>query len=238
MEIKNLTIIGFVLAALIEVILVPIYIVCLGNKKPYKLKKMICSTLFILCAIFAVIYQGGFTFFSVAMLIGLVLSWIGDLFLAVSLKGTMFVCGLASFLLAHVAYVVSYTRAISNVSESGAGIKLYELLIVSAMLIMCLIVKKKAKIKLDEMAIPVLLYALTISSMLARAIRLGVECAVVGDIHVCILMIVAAVSFVISDAVLVFIIFKNMHSGKTEGTNLISYYLAQVLLAGSIFFLG
>ncbi|MCM1544607.1 MAG: lysoplasmalogenase [Ruminococcus sp.] len=237
MEIKNLTVIGYALVALIEAVLVPIYIHCLGNKKPYKLKKMICSTLFIMCAVFGVIHQGGFTFFSVAMLIGLVLSWVGDLFLAVSLKGMMFVLGLASFLLAHVAYVVSYTNAISAVSAS-AGVKLYEILIVVVMLLACLLIKKKAEIKLDEMAAPVLLYALTISSMLARAIRLGIECAVSGSVHVCVLMIVAAVSFVISDAVLVFIIFKNMHSGKTEGTNLVSYYLAQVLLAGSIFFLG
>ncbi|MGN0467367.1 MAG: lysoplasmalogenase family protein [Acutalibacteraceae bacterium] len=51
-------------------------------------------------------------------------------------------------------------------------------------------------------------------------------------------MILAAVLFVASDSVLVFIIFKDMHGKKVEGANLYTYYLAQVLLASSLFFLG
>ncbi|MGN0467297.1 MAG: lysoplasmalogenase, partial [Acutalibacteraceae bacterium] len=166
----------FCVCAAVLAVLVPVYVNCLSNKKPYKLKKMICSSLFLLQALAAVLYNGGFSVFSALMLAGLVLSWIGDLFLAVSLKGTPFILGLASFLLAHVMYVISFSRSISDISKS-AMIKPFEIAVVIIMLIVCLIVKKKAEIKLGEMAIPVLFYALAISFMLARACRLSLLCA-------------------------------------------------------------
>lgn len=223
-----------------EVPLVALYISYLNNRKPYKVKKMICSTLFVLAGVIAALTLDKPQTYSVFLIVGLVLSWLGDLFLAFSLRGTPFVLGLGSFLLGHVAYVFAFSAGISQLTGTIAP-AWYEFVVVAAVIAASLIVKKKCNIVLKEMALPVLFYALTISVMLARACHLGFAYSAVGvtasDMF-CLMMIFGAAMFVTSDSVLVFIIFKNKGNNKTETANLVTYYLAQVIFATSIFFIG
>ena len=224
----------------VEVPLVAYYITSLNNRKPYKVKKMICSTLFVLAAVVAALSIDIFLVYGLCVIIGLVLSWLGDLFLAFSLKGMPFVLGLGSFLLGHVAYVVAFSFGVSAITGSIAP-AWYEFLIVAAVIGTCFIVKKKCNIILKEMAMPVLFYAVTISVMLARAFHLGISyCGLdaPNGVMFCLMMIFGATMFVVSDSVLVFIIFKNMSNNKTETANLVTYYLAQMIFATSLFFIG
>ena len=228
----------FLIILLIDIPLVAWYIRSLNKRKPYKVKKMVCSTLFVLAGALASLYgyfNSDFFIYPPGILIALVLSWLGDLFLAFSLKGKWFIFGLGSFLLAHVAYVVAFSLGVLKFMPSW-----YEYIIVAVMLIACFIIKNKCDIKLGEMKIPVLFYAITISVMLARAINIGITALLYASeygLTTCILMIFGALMFVASDSVLVFIIFKNKSNSKTETANLVTYYLAQFAFAASIFFI-
>lgn len=234
---KNLFLAAFFIFDAVICAMVFPYIDALGNKKPYKLKKMICSTSFVMCAVFASLYRGSFSAYAILMLAGFVMSWLGDLFLAFSLKGKMFILGLLSFLAAHIMYLLSFTKAISRISGS-MRFKVYEFVISASIFVICVLVKHFAKIKLSEMAIPVALYAVVISFMLSRSLRLAVELMSGGRTAEAIITALGSVLFVVSDAVLVFIIFKGKNDKITQGMNLVTYYLAQIFLAGTIIFVA
>lgn len=70
--------------------------------------KMAASTGFILTAIAAGAHRSPF---GIAILIGLVFSWFGDLFL---IRGDLFLWGLISFFIGHVCYSVAYTLHRTN----------------------------------------------------------------------------------------------------------------------------
>ncbi len=68
--------------------------------------KMVASTAFVLVAVAVGAFD---TTFGTIMVVGLTLSWFGDLFLALDGRGP-FVAGLVSFLLGHLAYVVAFNE--------------------------------------------------------------------------------------------------------------------------------
>lgn len=71
-----------------------------------RIPKMVASTAFIAVAISV---GAADSTFGKIMLVGLALSWFGDLFLTYNGRGP-FVAGLAAFLAGHVAYVIAFTN--------------------------------------------------------------------------------------------------------------------------------
>lgn len=69
------------------------------------LSKPIASTAFLAAAVAAGALQSGY---GTAILWGLALSWLGDVLLIARGKPRVFLCGVMSFLLGHVAYVTAF----------------------------------------------------------------------------------------------------------------------------------
>ncbi len=105
----------------------------------------------------------------------LVLSLAGDVFLM--LPGNLFVAGLASFLVGHLAYVAGmWTSGVDGV-RVGLGVAV---VVVALALIGRPILRAVRRGSEPEMALPVLAYMVVISAMVASAIGTGVVLAITG----------------------------------------------------------
>lgn len=156
--------------------------------------------------------------FSKLVVVGLLFSVVGDIFLMLEEK--WFVNGLISFFIAHVFYIVGlYKLVIFNVSNLLlSGIIL---LIVAAVFFTFLYasVKKEGGVNLS---VAVALYITVISVMVWLAILTGSS-----------VLIFAALLFYVSDAVLAVDKFKYPFRAA-EYTIMFTYFLAQLLFALSI----
>jgi len=119
---------------------------------------MVASTAFIGVAIAAGALDAAF---GTIMLIGLALSWCGDLFLALPGRGP-FVAGLVAFLAGHVAYVIAFgTRGLSD----GLYVPLAGVAIIGVAVSTWLLPTVPKELKG-----PVIAYIVVISTMVAFAI--------------------------------------------------------------------
>ncbi len=127
--------------------------------------KMVASTAFIAVAISVGALD---TTFGTIMVVGLVLSWFGDLFLALEGRGP-FVAGLVAFLLGHVAYVVAF-------AERGLGDNLF--VPISGVLVLGVAIGSWLLPTVPrELKGPVIAYIIVISAMVALAISTNANLA-------------------------------------------------------------
>lgn len=123
-----------------------------------RLPKMVAASAFVAVA-FAV---GALdTAFGRIMVVGLILSWLGDLFLSYNGRGP-FVAGLLSFLAAHVSYVVAF-------ADRGFGEQFFIPLL--AMLVVAIpIARWLLPTVPKELKVPVIAYMVVITTMVAAAV--------------------------------------------------------------------
>lgn len=131
------------------------------------------------------------------VLAGLFLSWAGDIFLLFEAKGPMFfIGGLASFLLAHVCYIIYFLRCEASYARAWGQFRLWLILALSysAGLVALLFPK------LGELLIPVMAYAAVLTLMLISSI------AVIGSAapQASRFLVIGAICFVVSDSCLAF----------------------------------
>lgn len=178
--------------------------------------KMLASTGFILLCV----NMGGiYSSFGIAILVGLALSWWGDLFL-ISKSPSIFMMGLVAFFLAHVAYCVAFILYAARLTPTLCALGV--LLIPGAVLVHWLYPY------LDKMRLPVLSYMGVITLMVSLA-----AAAAYTSGHYLILL--GAVIFYCSD---IFVARDRfVHEGKVNAlVGLPLYYLGQMLLALSVVF--
>ena len=147
----------------------------------------------------------------------LVFSLAGDVFLMLK-ERDFFVLGLASFLVAHVAYVLGFLvggvgilRLLGGVVVAGVAVVLVGSRIVRA-----------AQESDPQLVVPVMAYMGVISVMLAVAIGSGDTAAVAG-----------AVLFYVSDALIGWTKFVHAHTWAPLAV-IVTYHLAQIALVTSL----
>ncbi len=146
--------------------------------------------------------------------VALVLSLAGDVFLM--LPRNAFVPGLASFLLAHVAFVV-------GLNQVSAGRWLLALpVVVIAVALASRLVRGLRRGGHDELVVPVIAYVLTILVMVSSAVASGNAVAAVG-----------AVFFMVSDALIGEDRFVAPRAGQPLAI-IVTYHVAQALLVISL----
>ncbi len=120
--------------------------------------KMVASTAFIAVAIAVGALD---TTFGTIIVVGLILSWFGDLFLAIDGRGP-FVAGLVAFLAGHVAYVLAFTNR-------GLGDQIF-IPIAAVIVVGAVIGRWLLPTVPKELIGPVIAYIIVISAMVAFAI--------------------------------------------------------------------
>ncbi len=148
----------------------------------------------------------------------LVLSLAGDVFLMLPDVDRFFVPGLGSFLLAHIAYIVGLVAADVN----GVGLAVGAVVVAIAVSSLAPRVITGARAHDRRLALPVLIYVLVISIMVACAIGSVVPAAVAG-----------AALFYLSDLTIGWTRFvRDIRGGRL--IIITTYHVAQVLLVISL----
>lgn len=132
------------------------------------------------------------------LLTALTFSWIGDVILLFADRGEIyFILGLVAFLLSHIFYIVLFnkqtiSKTISNKLSFGAGIGL--IVIYFSMMITTL------GPKLGSLTVPVVIYAIVISTMLYFALKGSFQWEAIPNHSV----LIGALLFISSDSILAF----------------------------------
>ena len=236
----------FGLCLLVELICVPWYLKALWPEKCRKslVLKMICSTAFVIIGVISMFISNNFSPYSITMVIGLVLGWIGDYFLHAKPTNAYFATGFISFFLGHIAYIVAYVRATPLVYSDYKMFNAGEIIVAVIVLVAALVVSKVFKVNFSPKVVKyaIAAYFTLITFMLIRASALG-YCyyANGGEYGVLplVLLSVGAVCFVLSDATLGIIGFGGQKKNyPLKIFNILTYFWGQVMLASSILFIN
>ena len=201
-----------------------------GYKMP--IVKTITSLLFIAICIssYKTIYLN--TQYFIFILLALILSLIGDVFLAFNNSSSdevskMFVYGLSSFSIAHIFFSIAFSTLTPVLVWH---ILLFILISVISILFLNLIkgFDFKGAYKL------VVTYSIIISFMFTRALSL--TSLIHENFWSTILVIVGACLFLLSDLILCFIYFHKKSPSYMTALNLLCYYVGQGLIALSLAF--
>lgn len=235
----------FVLAVALEFVFVPLFLKYSWPDKCWKSfgYKNICSALFFAAGLLAMAISNNHTPYAKMVVIGLLFGWIGDLFLhIISDKIIFFGIGGLAFLIGHIFYIDAFSKAIRETYPSSGAVTWYEILTVVLLVGAVIVYGVLKKIKFNPLMIAVLAYAVTISAMLAKALRYCIGEAVYGtNDHMAMIFItvaLGAVLFVLSDGSLGMILFGGQKKNRPlKIFNIVTYFAAQILLASSIFFI-
>lgn len=219
-----------------EFFLVPLYVKkCWPEKnKTSLLIKMICSTLFVTTAVCAMLYSGNRSTFAYIMLGGFCFSWVGDFFLHVNSKKSSFIIGFSSFFFAHAVYTTAYCVYMAAQGESFFS--LWQAVALAVIYAIALVVAHFSNLKLGKIKVPAMVYAFVLGLMFIKAVALGVLLSAGGFNAGLITLSVGGLSFVLSDASLIYIYFGDKKSFGFKFFNSATYFAAQILLAVSILF--
>jgi len=230
----------FCLSIVAELILVSLHLFApslQSGKRPLYLKS-ICAAGFVLVCISAVFASGGFTAYSVFILAGAVMGAAGDVLLGISMKGIWFVLGLLSFLSGHILYIIAFING-SAIYGNSKILNVYEIAAIAALFMICILSGIKVKAKTGKMLPAVLIYAAAIVAMLVKAVSFSVILAGSrSEISACMCLIFGAVLFVLSDSLLSLRLFTGKRPNKMPWLCLASYFMAQVLIASSVYFIA
>jgi uncharacterized membrane protein YhhN len=153
------------------------------------------------------------------LLAGMALCWLGDLFLVSRDSRLLFLAGLVSFLLGHIAYIGAFAvRGFSLQALLAAG---------PVMAVFGWLIMKWLKPGLDHrMKLPVLLYVIAISAMMAMA-------TATFSAHGSLALLLGGLLFVVSDLAVA----RNRFLAPgfvNRAWGLPTYFAAQLLLAASV----
>jgi uncharacterized membrane protein YhhN len=187
-----------------------------------KILKAITSIFFVLIAIAGYKYNKKNKKYFSYLFAGLIFSLTGDVFLAVSNKGVFLILGLVSFAITHVLYTTAFCNLVA-IELKDIGLAL-----VIAIPTVCVLAIKDG-FDFAGIFLPVVLYTILISIMVAKAFSLLKFRR--GNLPSIVLIITGAVLFFISDFILVFYLFYTPRFEILGYLNLILYYLGQGVLA-------
>lgn len=180
------------------------------------------------------------------MMIGLAVSWIGDFLLHVkSGNETLFALGLLAFLIAHIFYISSYTKAtvmlFPELPFMGVGEVIAYVIVTSVVLFAA----DLGGVKFGKAYLPCLLYMGTIGVMVVKAFSLAIHIftsdstQLENPLLVGILLIIGSLMFLSSDYTLSFLCFKKdvEKHGPLRYFNMYTYFFGQMLLGLTILYL-
>lgn len=210
---------------LVAVVTVMVYYIFIPHKSSFHdlLFKSLSSAGFLIMAVF-IMKQGYDETYMWLMLAGLFLGAMGDVFLALPYcypkkKDVFFLLGLTSFLLGHMVYAA----ALYHTDMVGSAVSLGIAVIGGILMILLL---KKLGTDFEKMMFPSMLYAMVILFMECQALSW-----LLADMNAySVILNIGSLLFVLSDLVLVFILFHDLDTPPMRRLNLTLYYAAQMSL--------
>jgi uncharacterized membrane protein YhhN len=161
------------------------------------------------------------------LLTALIFSWIGDIILLFSDKGELyFIFGLVAFLISHLVYIVLFSKQQNTRTNDNKALFWIGILAILAYFVFMI---DTLFPKLGPLKIPVLVYAIIITTMLFFAFKGSSKWANPANNYI----LIGAIVFVSSDSILAF---NKFYTPITHASFLImlTYCLAQYLIVTGI----
>jgi uncharacterized membrane protein YhhN len=161
------------------------------------------------------------------LLTALIFSWIGDIILLFSDKGELyFIFGLVAFLISHLVYIVLFSKQQNTRTNDNKALFWIGILAILAYFVFMI---DTLFPKLGPLKIPVLVYAIIITTMLFFAFKGSLKWANPANNYI----LIGAIVFVSSDSILAF---NKFYTPITHASFLImlTYCLAQYLIVTGI----
>lgn len=230
-------------AVLVEIIFVPLYL-----KKMWPTKnlhslvyKMVCATVYVFIASVCAIQTNPAGRYAIFMLIAFVFSWLGDLLLHIP-KPTRryFLIGTAMFATAHIFYCCGYIVIQQQFFPGGPAFYLQEIAAAVLLTAAMLIVTYSTGTKLGALFLPMAVYGCFVSTMTIKSTELAISLLLNADSSFylpSLLLIFGGICFAASDFTLGLISFDTRHKKfRLKVFNSVTYFLAQVCLAFTVYF--
>ncbi len=237
--------VAFALCCMAEMVFVPLFLKVMwpNPSKKSLFLKMICASLFVAVGVLSVYIADNHTEYAYTMLLGLVFGWIGDFFLHVNTTKTCFGIGFTSFLMGHIVYIVSYIRALGNIFPEYPKISVLEICLAVGLCVVALVCYHKLGLNMPGVFVKLSMgsYFVILDIMFVKATMLGANYMLSGGAYGVIALLVLALGslcFLLSDVVLGVILFGGQKKNyPIKIFNIVTYFVAQVLLASSILFI-
>ncbi len=235
----------YAVAVALEFVFVPLFLKYSWPNKCWKSfrLKMVCASLFVITGVCCMFWADNFSVYAKYMLIGLIFGAIGDLFLhLITDKQIVFGIGLLSFLVGHIFYIVAFGKALKDQIPQASVFDWRAILIVLVIFACLVVYAVKSKMKFGIAAVPVALYALTISMMLITSFQICGRFFLEGfdnDIATICTIGIGAILFVLSDGSLALLLFGGKEKNRPlKIFNIVTYFAGQIFLATSILFIN
>ncbi len=236
----------FCLCIVLQIIFVPLFLKAQwpGICRKSLFFKMICATSFLSMGVLGMNIVGNKSTYAVIMLVGLVFGWLGDFFLHLNTSQKAFATGFCSFLIGHIVYISAYVRTLPGVKADYNHFNIYEIAVSLAILVLGFVFIRvfKMDLHLRILKISCFIYGLLLIGMFVKASSLGLNFWLNGGEYGVVAFLVLAIGslcFMLSDASLGIIMFGGQKRNKPlKVFNIVTYFLAQSLLASSILFIN
>ena len=211
--------------------------------------KMIAATAFVGVGFIAMKITGNESFYASTMLIGLILGWIGDLFMHIphppgNPRMSVVYIGASSFLIGHIFYVVAFVKSTMTLTPNYKFFTLAEIITFFVIFVAFSLMLEpvfKFKYKNSFMKITLHLYSVFLIVMLIKACNFAITYSMSGaknGTFAMLILIIGAILFFVSDFTLGLRLIGGAKGNKTVKTvSLYAYFFAQLLLSTSILFI-
>lgn len=227
-----------VVLVMLQCVTAPAYII--STKPGCSIRTLIlkaaCSTVFLVTGIIAAVGSGGFdSIYPKLMVIGFACSWIGDVMLHWDPKTPRIIAGGLGFLTAHVLFITSYIKTEGALTGETKIISKRDIFIILGVFALAVVIYFALKLKAGKLLAPIVIYAVVLSFMIAKAFDLGIALADTKP-AAAVLIPLGAFLFAASDFTLG-ISFLGKTDFKKQALNMALYLPAQMMLALSIYFI-
>lgn len=231
------TIIIAVLAA-VEIAVVTRFIKVGWPKRSNQSTALKCtgSFIFIITAVVAALFGGGFSTVALIMIAGFCLSLIGDFWLDLEITDKHILMGIIFFFLAHASYIYAFITVCERDLGAVSAFNKKEIIAVAIVFIIAAAGSFIVKMDMRKLFVPVAIYSLTICMMVVKSIVMCYDMLVEEKMSLPVLVILSlgTLLFIISDIVLAFMYFRDAFTKKMRIINLTTYFTGQMFMAISL----
>lgn len=211
--------------------------------------KMIAATAFVLIGVFGMFIAGNKSDYANTMLIGLILGWVGDLFMHIphppnNPRMSVVYIGADAFLIGHIFYVTAFVKSTMALTVNYNFFTIPEIIAFFVIFITFALMLKpvfKFEYKNRFMQIALYLYSVFLIVMLIKSCLFGITYFISGaknGLIAMLILVVGGILFFISDLTLGLRLLGSAKGNKKVKTlSLYAYFFAQLLLSTSILFI-
>lgn len=211
--------------------------------------KMVAATAFVLIGVLGMFITDNKSDYITTMIIGLILGWVGDLFMHIphppgNPRMSVVYVGAASFLIGHIFYVSAFVKSTMALTVNYNFFTIPEIIAFLVIFIAFAFMLKpvfKFEYKNLFMQIALYFYSMFLIVMLIKSCKFGITYFLSGaenGLPAMLILLIGGVLFFISDLTLGLRLLGSAKGNKKVKTlSLYAYFFAQLLLATSILFI-